>query len=77
MKSFYKVKFEYMHIKKLNYFEIADLEETCKTETKTSYIMAETPQQAENIVKHNYGKTTTIFETTKLQEKERTFENER
>ena len=72
MKNLYKVKFTFLKVEHLKYFEIADIEDTCRYETRTNYIMAETPQKAENIVKYNYGKTTTILETTRLDAKEMT-----
>lgn len=68
----FEITFNFLHIKNVGYFEIADLEELCYTETKTKIIRAETLQKACNIVRHGFGKSVYIEKTREIKhERER------
>ncbi len=72
-KKSFEITFRFLHTRGIGYFEMADLDELCKFETRTKIVRAENPQKAENIVKHSFGKTTNIQNTREIkQERERT-----
>lgn len=65
-KKQFEISFNFLHIREIGYFEIADLDELCRTEHKTKIIRAETEQKACNIIRHGFGRSVNIEKTREI-----------
>lgn len=72
MKRTFEITFRFLHTKEIGYFEMCDLDDLCKYETKTKIIRTDNQQKAENIIKHHFGKTTEIQKSREIRQEERT-----
>ena len=72
MKRTFEITFRFLHTKEIGYFEICDLDDLCRYETKTKIIRTDNQQKAENIIKHHFGKTTEIQKLGEIRQEERT-----
>ena len=68
-KKEFEISFKFLHIREVGYFEMADLEDICRTEHRTKIVRAETLERACNIIRHGFGKSVRIEKTREIEHK--------